>query len=476
MFVHTPEGNPDVVYTGGSYVYDETGGISNGRGVVLSTDAGVSGTDMTMDGTDAVHPNGLHPDQHAMVTVPGKPFQFIEANDGGVMRSSGEFVDRSAWCKPRGVRGQALQRCQQLLSRIPSQLTGINTGLNTLQFISLSANPHLDGDLQGGTQDNGTWENFGNNVRWLNTMIGDGGWSGFDVEESTFRFHNFFDVSPEVNFDNGDIGDWIWTADPIFGQPGNLFYAPVISDPVVSGTMFAGTGSTVYRTKTHGLGTRSLAEANRVCNTWTGTFEAQCGDWVKTGPFDLTAAASGGRAGGAVSAVERSAGDTGTAWAATSTGRVFRTTNADANSASAVNWVRLDDKSDVDPGRFVSSIYPVSPTKAYVSYSGYGVNTPTNPGHIFLVETNPTGTQATWTDLSHNFGDMPATDLVQAPNGDLYASTDFGVMWLPDGTTSWLAAGSGMPFVEVAGLTVSPDGDTLYAASHGQGAWRLSLE
>ena len=63
----TPAGYPDIVYLGGSYSYGETGGISNGRGVVLSTDAGVSFTDMTMDGTDPVHPNGLHPDQHFLV-------------------------------------------------------------------------------------------------------------------------------------------------------------------------------------------------------------------------------------------------------------------------------------------------------------------------------------------------------------------------------------------------------------------------
>ena len=69
--------------------YGETGGISNGRGVVLSTDAGVSFTDMTMDGTDPIHPNGLHPDQHFLVTNPNNPFQFFEANDGGMMRSSG---------------------------------------------------------------------------------------------------------------------------------------------------------------------------------------------------------------------------------------------------------------------------------------------------------------------------------------------------------------------------------------------------
>jgi len=54
-FVVSPAGYPDIVYLGGSYQYGETGNVSNGRAVVLSTDAGVSFTDMTMDGTDPIH-------------------------------------------------------------------------------------------------------------------------------------------------------------------------------------------------------------------------------------------------------------------------------------------------------------------------------------------------------------------------------------------------------------------------------------
>ncbi len=68
-FVYTPQGYPDIVYVGGDYTYGET--IANKRAVVLSTDGGVSATDMTFDGTDMLHPNGLHPDQHSLVTLPG---------------------------------------------------------------------------------------------------------------------------------------------------------------------------------------------------------------------------------------------------------------------------------------------------------------------------------------------------------------------------------------------------------------------
>ena len=51
------------------------------------------------------------------------------------MRSSGELVDRSDWCDDpnRGLSGAALARCQQMLSKIPSKLEGLNRGLSTLQ-------------------------------------------------------------------------------------------------------------------------------------------------------------------------------------------------------------------------------------------------------------------------------------------------------------------------------------------------------
>jgi hypothetical protein len=476
MFVYTPDGHPDMVYIGGSYVYDET--VANKRAVVLSTDAGVSGTDMTFDGTDELHPNALHPDQHDIVTNPRNPFQFFEVNDGGVMRSSGSLVDRSDWCDDpeRALTAPQLERCRQMLSRIPSRLEDVNEGLATLQFTSLSVSPHDVNLLQGGTQDNGTWENKGQRRRWMNTMIGDGGQSGFDVARPEFRFHTYMGVLIEVNFNNGDYGSWIYAGEPIDAQPGTQTYAPVISDPRVSGTMFAGTEAGVYRTKTSGLGDRTIEEANEICNAWTGTMEEQCGDWVQLGTTGLTDALWGDKAGGATAAVERSAADTSTAWAATTTGRVFVSRNVDAEPASAVQWTRIDDDTQL-PNRFVSSIYPdpANPTRAWVSYSGFNSNTPATPGHAFEVTVEANGA-STWTDRSYNVGDQPLTDLVRDDvTGDLYATTDFGVLRLPSGTSAWVRAAGGMPNVEVTGLTIVPGKRILYAASHGLSAWKLDL-
>jgi hypothetical protein len=80
------------------------------------------------------------------------------------------------------------------------------------------------------------------------------------------------------------------------------------------------------------------------------------------------------------------------------------------------------------------------------------------------------------TPLSFDIGDQPVTDLVtDDQSGDLYASTDFGVLRLPSGAQSWQKAANGMPIVAVYGLTVAPGSRLLYAATHGRGVWRVNL-
>jgi hypothetical protein len=475
-FVYTPKGHPDIVYVGGSYQYNEARHISNGRGVALSTDAGVTFTDMTMDATDPIHPNGIHPDQHSIVTNPRNPFEFIESSDGGMMRSSGSFADVSANCAPRTppLTGAALARCQQLLSRVPTRLRSLNRGLSTLQFQSLSVSPFNSQLLQGGTQDNGTWQSTEDRALWLHRVAGDGGQSGFDVANPHFRFHNYTGASPDVNFSDGALIDWNWIGDPI-SQAGAQFYVPMISDPRVSGSMFTGTRA-VYRTKTFGLGTMTLADLRTHCNEFTGDFSVTCGDWVPLGSTTLTATSLGSRSGGSVAQVRRTPADTSTLWAATSAGRVFISQNADADPASSVSFVRIDTAST--PGRFVSGIYvdPNNANHAFVSYSGYNASTPATPGHVFEVTYDPTTMSATFTDRSYDLLDLPITDVaVDNVTGDLYASSDFGVLVLRAGSASWKLAAPGMPNVEVAGLTILPRARRLYAASHGLSAWLLVL-
>jgi hypothetical protein len=495
-FVVTPAGNPDMVYVGGSFDYLTYGFATNGRGVLRSTDAGTSWTDMTWDSTTAstppgsccqpnpISPNGLHPDQHGFVVSPSSPGLFFEGSDGGLVRSDGAFANISSQCTGvRGLSGTDLALCQQLLSQVPKHLSSLNKGISTIQFQSVSVDPNNPQHLQGGNQDNGTFETYSTSPTWNQIIYGDGGQSGFNVNNSAQRFNTFFANYTDANFQNGDPSKWVVISGPLFAET-SAFYKPIIADPFVAGTIFLGEQS-VWRTQDWG-GDQTFLEANCPEFTTPGN-QPGCGDFVIIGngipSASLTSSLWGDRSGGTVAAVVRSSTDSSTMWAATSTGRVFFSSNADAAAGSVV-WERLDSSSSVDPNRFVSGITidPANSNHVWISYSSYSSLTSATPGHVFEVTRTGPST-ATWTSLDGSgataFPDFPATaiarDSVGAGNGDLYVSNDWGVLRLPNGSTNWEVAGTGLPKVEVAGLTIVSPSRVLYAATHGRSAWKLKL-
>lgn len=499
--VYSPPGKPDVVYLGGSYDYNNYGFPNNGRAFLRSSDAGVTFTDMTWDATTnpttpgsyasiypgtGISPNGMHPDSHAIVEIPGTN-SAIFGSDGGLVRSSGAFSDISAQCSsPRGLSGTPLATCQQLLSAVPSHIFSLNKGLSTLQFQSLSVAADNSKHVQGGTQDNGTFETYGSAVVWPQIMYGDGGQSGFSVTNSALRFNTFTSNAHDVNFQNGDPLKWVIASGPVRASGETAqFYSPIIADPVSAGTIFEGSRS-VWRTQDW-AGNQAFLEANCPEFTTSSTNPA-CGDFVRIGPTGATnLTADGGyrgtgRTGGNVAALARASSDTATLWAATTLGRLFVSKNADNATANTVTYTRIDTLDVNSPGRFISGIVvdPADPNHAWISYSSYSSLTPATPGHVFSVIFDPGVPSATWTSLDGSgmgaFPDFPATGIAyDSVTGDLYVSDDWGVLRLPNASTSWVVAGTGLPNVEVAGLTIVPSARKLYAATHGRSAWQLTL-
>ena len=497
--VYSPPGKPDMVYLGGSYDYGNYGFRNNGRAFIRSTDAGVTFADMTWDATtkptppgtccqpNPIAPNGQHPDSHAIVELPGNNGTFF-GGDGGLIRSNGNYSNISSQCSNRGLSGNDLATCVQLLSAVPTQLlTTYNDGLSTLQFQSVSINPSNANNLMGGTQDNGTFEKPSNSTtNWPQIIYGDGGQSGFNVGNPALRFNSFTTRFHDVNFRNGDPLKWVIASGPIAASTESAqFYAPIIADPVSAGTIFQGSLS-VWRTQDW-AGNQAFLEANCPEFTTAGN-NPNCGDFVAIGPTGatrLTVAAADyrgtTRAGGNVAAVARGTSDTSTLWAATTAGRVFISKNADTTNTS-VTYTRLDSLDVNSPGRFVSTIFvdPANANHAWISYSSYSSLTPATPGHIFSVTYDPNAGTATWTNLDGSggtaFPDFPATSVAfDSVTGDLYASNDWGVLKRANGSTDWEVAAPGLPMVEVAGLVIAPNARKLYAATHGRSAWVLTL-
>ena len=490
-----PEAN-NIAYIGGSYSYSTYGGSTNGRAVLGSQDYGNSWFDFTWDATttptgisccqpNSIAPNGMHPDSHALVTLPGDPIHFFAGSDGGLIRSviPGSYTDISGQCTAnRGLSGSNLALCQQLLSAVPPLLEGMNIGLNTLQFNSIRVANDNSRHVIGGTQDNGTFETI-NSFFWPQVIYGDGGQSGFAGNNSNLQFNTFTGQANDGNFRDGDPFYWVEISGPILFSPeGSLFYPPVITDPSASfpQTIFQGSFH-VWRTQDWG-GSQAFLEAN--CSEF-GPYSPLCGDFVTLGGAAgvndqgcLACSFWGSRTGGDVNVISRTSSNTSTGWVGTTGGRVFVSTNINANPGSAVVWNRVDANlaASKDPTRVVTGIAidPNNSNHAWISYSGYNFNTPSQTGHIFSVTWSGAGA-ATWTDIGNNMPDIPLTDVVVDSNtGDLYVASDFAVFRLASGHTVWDIAGIGMPLVEVPHLTIVPSAHVIYAATHGLGGWFMT--
>ena len=495
MPVFSPPGSPNIVYIGGAMNYDEAFGTppitrrSNGRAVQRSEDAGVNFTDMTID----THGVSLHPDQHAIATTPFNPNIVFIADDGGLWRLNGSFTDASSQCSSRGLTGADLTDCQHWLSKVPTTTATMNAGLGTLQYQSLSFNPNATNDIMGGTQDNGT--HAFNSGSWFVTVFGDGGQSGIDVGNPNVGMHTYFSAPGlsqiDVNFRGraqttfSEEG-WNWIGDPPSLSGENMsFYIPVITDPKVSGTWFLG-AQHVWRTQDNG-GNQAFLEAHCAefpllpggISQGDLIFTGACGDWAPIGK-DLSGTSFGKdkAPGQYIVATERAPSDNSTLWVGLRRGRVFVSSNADKPGGQVV-FFRIDTSST--PTRFVSGIAidPANPNHAFISFSGYNAYataTGTATGHVFDVHYDPMGHTATWTNIDHNLGDEPITDIAyDSATGNLFVSTDFGVDILPSGGSTWVPAASGLPPVAVYGLTLDSTHHLLYAATHGRGAWRLGL-
>jgi hypothetical protein len=486
MPVYSPPGAPDIVYIGGAMQYGELGGRSNGRAIQRSQDAGVNFTDMTIDANGV----SLHPDQHAIASTPFNPDIVFIGNDGGIWRLNGSFSDVSSQCASRGLTGANLTDCNSWLSKVPTTISTMNRNLGTLQFQSVSVNvQNALNDIMGGLQDNGTQAYNGHGAgSWFVTIFGDGGQSGINVASPNIRMHTFFNQQGasqiDVNFRGTDptiaseMG-WNWIGDPGSLSGENMsFYIPLITDPKVAGTWFFG-AQHVWRTQDNG-GDQTFLETN--CSEFVNglQFTGACGDWVAIGD-DLTSMDFGmdkqpGPAGYVV-ALGRTANDNSTLWAGLRRGRVFVASNADDPTPGNVTFYRIDTAST--PTRFVSGIAvdPTNPNHAFISFSGYNAYNPTQQGHVFNVVYDPTTHTATWNSFDNNLGDQPITGIaVDWTRADLYVSTDFGVNILPAGSGTWVPAAGGLPAVAVYGLTIDLNARVLYAATHGRGVWRLSLQ
>src|SRR5207249_9385046 len=151
-------------------------------------------------------------------------------------------------------------------------------------------------DVQGGTQDNGTWTAANCATSTLPQIIyGDGGNAGFDATNATWRFNEFTSGFSDSNFRDGEPTKWVITSAPIANSGEAVaFYWPQIGDPnppAGAHPIFSG-AQHVWRSWAFGAGHTSVPqqttpdisfyEAN--CPEFTTFFnDPNCGDFQPLG-------------------------------------------------------------------------------------------------------------------------------------------------------------------------------------------------
>lgn len=401
-----------------------------------STDGGTTWTNrITGSGS-----GGMHVDQHAIAISPTNHNIMFAGNDGGIWRTDDATATTNSW-------------------------TNLNDTLSTVQFQGLALHPTDINYLIGGTQDNGT-NRFTGDVRWTRVAGGDGGLTLVDQSSPATVYHTFqnssSDYGPRVSFNSGttwaDRGCRSSTCTNGMQSGDRVgFYAPLAQHTGFT----TSPGNVIY------FGTQHLYRSADNGQTWTGLGPSTDG-------FGLDLSKGTGRL--SVIAAHPTL-DTGTnppgeiVWAGTSDGNVQVTTNAGALAGATFTDVT---KAPL-PNRFVTDIAPdtANSQRAYVTFSGFNLATPTTPGHVFV--TNDRG--GSWTDISGNLPDVPVTslaiDLHKA--NTLYIGTDLGVFQTTDGGTTWTRLGNGMPRVATYMVRYHAATRTLVAATHGRGMYRLAL-
>ncbi|HZP66124.1 MAG TPA: hypothetical protein VFB32_07435 [Rudaea sp.] len=435
--IATEPGNPNVVYTGGSYISD----VDNNDNEVTpsefmrSSDGGATFASKvrSVDGTTA-----LHADVHAIQVWPGRPNEIWVGNDGGIWKST----DRG------------------------DHWINLNTNLQITMFEQCdlyAADPNI---AYCGTQDNGV-DGYVGSTGWLHLDYGDGGTALIDQDNANNLVHTYYDTSGGdwsigVGYTTAGFGafeNYDFSGAAMNNPPYNngmnyqdrvLWYPPIHLDNGMHDTLYFGTNK-LYRADSF------FSYPSGAPNIFTALGGGAGGE-------DLAAPD------GAISAITTLANlghDAQTIFTGSSNGHVFRSTDG------GVSFTEVD----AVPGpiaQFVSSVVidARSPNVVYQARAGF---TGSYPAHNVRKSVDG-GT--TWADASSGLPDIPVNVLVMDPliENTVWAGTDAGVFVSADAGATWNPYNTGLPNVPVFDLKTSRAPAEIVAFTHGRGAYRLSYD
>lgn len=289
------------------------------------------------------------------------------------------------------------------------------------------------GLLVGGTQDMASHSTTGS-MAWVNQSGGDGGYTAIDRSTSPATVLTTSQQFFLYRSTNGGASFTPITPSGIDATEQRQFITPMVAGTGAPLRLYAGL-SRVYRSTDRG-------------STWR--------------PISPVL-----RAGDTITALAQAPSSADVVWAATSTGRVFRTVNA---TAATPSWLSVNIDSDPVPYRFVTDL-AVDPSNAQVVHltvSGFNGAGAKQVGHVF----RSTDGGNVWVDVSGNLPNTPANAVAVVASGTsrlLFVGTDVGVFASSDAGATWGRFQTGLPNVVVSDLTVDPGARRLVAATFGRG-------
>ena len=422
--------NPNLIVFGGTDVY-------------RSADGGNTDTDI------GGYTGSIHPDQHVIIGIPGyngsSMATVFVGNDGGMFRAGNitTVTASSGW-------------------------TTLNNNLGITQFYGAAGN-NTSGTIVGGTQDNGTERVLGNGGTGSYTFMfgGDGGYCAADQSDTNYfygeyvylQIHRSNNGGASASYITGGLGDAglpdtngvrqvffppddkLPPADDPDGGGGTPppdpdsaanFIAPFILDPNNFNTMLAG-GSNLWRS----------ANVKAAIPSWSN---------IK----------SGIASGSFINAVAVAPGNSDIIWVGYNSGAVCYTTNGTSISPT---WFQSG--AGTLPGRACTrlTVDANNFNNVYACFGGY------SSGNVY--KTGNFG--ATWANIGAALPNAPVNSLVIAPfnSSYLYVGMNVGVFASADGGATWSSGNLGAANVAVDELFWM--GNTLVAATHGRGMFKVSV-
>ncbi|MGE0885897.1 MAG: BACON domain-containing carbohydrate-binding protein [Blastocatellales bacterium] len=370
----------------------------------------------------------IHPDQHVIVFHPnfdGAANQTVYiGNDGGLFRTDNA---RAA------IVTNTAEACNPNLVSV--KWANLNSNYGVTQFYNGTFS--ADGKTYiGGTQDNGTLLGTDNNGvnSWKIINGGDGGFVAIDQINASVMFATFPGISFRKSTDGGNT---FGSAISGISDGGEYFVSPLAMDESDSQRLWTG-GYYIWRT------------ANGAAR------------WERAS--SLTAG------GESVSAIAIAPTDSNRMLVGMGDGYILRN-DAALTSNSSTSWPAVQVRSG-----WVSSIAfdPNNKDIAYATFSTFG------GAHVYrTVDGGVNWTIADGSSGSNRIPDIPVHSLAIDPSNTarLYVGTDVGVFVSNDGGANWAveAMGFANAITETVKIHVAAGVTSIYAFTHGRGAWRTMI-